>query len=230
MNGSGHRAQQAVGLPAPDELLLDGRKQRVDRVVQLRTRTLTVVLEALEDSFNMAAVLRTCEAMGLQELHVIPRPDVPFSPHAKVTQGCEKWIDVIAHDTFAACRDHLKSRGFSLWASARRPEAQSLFSLPFHGKVALIFGNERFGVSPEVLTGADGIFWIPMRGFTQSLNVSAAAATSVIHGIKWREEHRGAEGDLTSEEARLLTERFYQLSVKQRGRIYQQPGGDDGTK
>ena len=230
MNGSDDRAKQAVGVPAPNELLLDGRKERVDQVVQLRTRTLTVVLEGLEDSFNMAAVLRTCEAMGLQELHVIPRPDVPFSPHAKVTQGCEKWIDVIAHNTFSACREHLKLRDFSLWASARRPDAQSLFSLPFDGKIALIFGNERFGVSPEVLTEADGIFWIPMRGFTQSLNVSAAAATSVIHGIRWREERRGANGDLTNEEARLLTERFYQLSVKQRGRIYQQPGDDDGTK
>jgi tRNA (guanosine-2'-O-)-methyltransferase len=231
MNDTGHRAKQEVGLPAPDELLLDGRKERVDRVVQLRTRTLTVVLEGLEDSFNMAAVLRTCEAMGLQELHVIPRPDVPFSPHPKVTQGCEKWIEVISHDAFAACRDHLKSRGFFLWASARRPGAQSLFSLPFDGKVALIFGNERFGVSPEVLAGADGVFWIPLRGFTRSLNVSAAAATCVVHGIRWREERHGADGDLTLEEARSITERFYQLSVKQHERIYpQSAGGDDGAK
>ena len=80
--------------PAPETFLLDGRKERIDRVVSLRTRTLTVVLDRLEDTFNMAAVLRTCEGMGLQELHVIENPEVPFHPNAKVTQGCDKWLDV----------------------------------------------------------------------------------------------------------------------------------------
>ncbi len=213
--------------PEAEELLLEVRKERVDCVVGLRTRSLVLVLEGLEDSFNMAAVLRTCEAMGLQELHVVPRPDVPFSPHAKVTQGCEKWIDVITHDTFAACRERLKSRGFSIWASAARPNACSLFSLRFDGRIALVFGNERIGVSPEALSAADGIFWIPLRGFTQSMNVSAAAALCVGHAIHWRETQLGPGGDLTAAETHSLTQRFYELSVKQRGRIFRQAGDDE---
>ncbi len=215
--------------PEAEELLLEVRKERVDHVVGLRTRSLVLVLEGLEDSFNMAAVLRTCEAMGLQELHVVPQPEVPFSPHAKVTQGCEKWIDVITHDTFAACRERLKSRGFSIWASAPRPNACSLFSLRFDGRIALVFGNERSGVSPEALSAADGIFWIPLRGFTRSMNVSAAAALCVGHAIHWRETQLGPGGDLTAAEADSLTQRFYELSVKQRGRIFRQ-GGDDETR
>jgi len=213
--------------PQAEELLLDVRKERVDYVVGLRTRSLVLVLEGLEDSFNMAAVLRTCEAMGLQELHVIPRPDVPFSPHAKVTQGCEKWIDVITHATFGACRESLKSRGFSIWASATGPNACSLFALRFDGPIALVFGNERGGVSPEALSAADGIFWVPLRGFTQSMNVSAAAALCVGYAVHWRETQLGPGGDLTAAEARSLTRRFYELSVKQRGRIFRQTGDDE---
>ncbi len=226
------KGEQDAGHPEPDELLLEVRKERVDQVIGLRTRTLTVVLDRLEDSFNMAAVLRTCEAMGLQELHVIPRPDVPFSPHAKVTQGCEKWIDVIRHETFAACRAHLKSLGFSIWVSAQRTDARSLFSLKFDSRMALVFGNERFGVSPEALAEADGVFWLPLRGFTQSLNVSAAVAASLSWAIHWREQRIGSQGDLTAEESGSLSRRFYQLSVKQRGRIYRDSPNrsDDKTR
>ena len=72
--------------------------------------------------------------------------------------------------------------------------------------MALVFGNERFGVSDEVMAGADGTFWIPMRGFTQSFNISAAASACVTRAVAWREEHLGGPGgDLTAEEAQALT-------------------------
>jgi tRNA (guanosine-2'-O-)-methyltransferase len=179
-----------------------------------------VVLDRLEDPFNMAAVVRTCEGMGIQDLHVIPHPDVKFSPNDKVTQGCDKWIDIHTHRTFEECRAALKGQGFALLASAIQPGATRLYDLKFDRKVALIFGNERYGVSDEVLAGADETFWIPMRGFTQSLNISAAASASITRAVSWREEHLGPQGDLTPEELEALRERFHLLSVKQRWRIY----------
>jgi tRNA (guanosine-2'-O-)-methyltransferase len=78
------------GRPTPDDLLLEPRKERIERVLANRTRNLVVVLDRLEDSFNMAAVLRTCEAMGVQEVHVVRNPEVAWSPNSKVTQGCDK--------------------------------------------------------------------------------------------------------------------------------------------
>ena len=113
----------------------------------------------------MAAVLRTAEGLGLQEMHVIAHRDFRFAPSDKVTQGCEKWLDIHMHRDFASCREHLKQRGFALWASASLPKSQSLLSLRFDGKMALIFGNERTGVSADAVAGSDGTFWIPMRGF-----------------------------------------------------------------
>jgi tRNA (guanosine-2'-O-)-methyltransferase len=204
----------------PETFLLDVRKEKIDRVVEQRTRTFTVVLDRLEDSFNMAAVLRTCEAMGVQEVHVVVNPEAPFLPNSRVAQGCDKWLDVKLYKTFAECREHLKGRGFSLYASAIREGATSLYSLRFDSKLAIIFGNERYGVSEEVLAGVDGTFWIPMRGFSQSVNISAAASACISRAIAWREEHLGRVGDLTPEEAQALRERFYVLAVKQRKRIF----------
>jgi len=221
--GGPHYEKFERGAVEAESLLLDVRREKIDRVISQRTRTFTIVLDRLEDSFNMAAVLRTCEANGVQEVHVIVNPEAPFLPNSRVAQGCDKWLDVKLYKDFASCREHLKSRGFALYASAIREDATSLYSLRFDAKVALVFGNERQGVSEEVLAGADGTFWIPMRGFSQSLNISAAASACITRAISWREEHLGNVGDLTAEEAQVLKDRFYMLAVKQRRRIFKKP-------
>ena len=220
MVGGGPKYEPAEGKPLPADLLLPPRKERIDRVVAQRTRTVTVVLDRLEDSFNMAAVLRTCEGMGLQDVHVIRNPEAPFSPNARVTQGCDKWLDLFRYDTFAACSAALKARGFRVLVSAIREGGHSLFELDFSPKVALVFGNERYGVSDEVLSLADGTFWIPMFGFTQSFNISAAASASISRAIAWRLEKLGKVGDLTADELAELREKFLKLSVKQHRRLY----------
>lgn len=222
MSGGGPRYERHAGSPLPDDLLLEPRKERIEQVLANRTRNLVVVLDRLEDSFNMAAVLRTCEAMGVQEVHVIRNKDVPWSPNAKVTQGCDKWLDLTRYEDFATCHRALKDRGFSIQVSAIRDGAKSLFDLKFDQKVALVFGNERFGVSDEVLSLADGVFWLPMLGFTQSLNISAAASACITRAVAWRLEHLGRQGDLSEPEAGALRDRFKLLSVKQRGRLYGQ--------
>ncbi|WP_342379296.1 RNA methyltransferase [Myxococcus stipitatus] len=222
MSGGGPRYERFEKVKVePEQFLLDVRKEKIDRVVSQRTRNFTVVLDRLEDSFNMAAVLRTCESMGVQEVHVVINPEAPFLPNSRVAQGCDKWLDVKLYKSFAECREHLKSRGFQLYASAIREGATSLYTLRFDTKVAIILGNERFGVSDDVLNAVDGTFWIPMRGFSQSLNISAAASACISRAIAWRDEHlEGGSGDLPPEEAQALRERFYVLAIKQRKRLF----------
>jgi tRNA (guanosine-2'-O-)-methyltransferase len=212
-----------VGPPVAETLVLGPRREKIEQVVRHRTRSLVVVLDRIEDPFNMAAVLRTCEALGIQEVHVVEHPEVRFAPNDRVTQGCDKWLDLHRWESFAAAREALHGRGFEVWVSAARPGATSLWELGFQGKRALVFGNERSGVSDEALAGADGTFWIPMRGFTRSLNVSAAVAATLGRAMAWRAQRGAEEGALSSEEARALRARFHALSVKQRGRIWR-PG------
>ncbi|MCL2012972.1 MAG: RNA methyltransferase [Cystobacterineae bacterium] len=201
-------------------LLLDERKRRVEKAVELRTRTLTVVIEAVDDWFNVAAVLRSCEGLGIQELHVVhPHPSMQWNK--AITQGCQKWMDVFCYESFHACKEALKARGFRILASsfAAGPSA-SLYNLSFQEKTALVFGNEHSGVSPVALKAADGHFWIPMNGFSQSLNVSAAVCASLVYALGWRHNHLGHVGDLSEEEKKLLRERFSMLSLKQYKKLF----------
>jgi tRNA (guanosine-2'-O-)-methyltransferase len=212
MTGGGPRYEPLEGVPSPGELLLAPRLERIEQVLSGRTRTFTLVLDQLEDAFNMAAVLRTCEAFGVQDVHVIDNPQAAFKPNATVTQGCDKWLDIHHHRDFDACRAALQ--GFTVLASAAREGAQSLDTIDFGKRTALVLGNERFGVRREVIDRCDGVFWIPMRGFSQSLNISAAASACVTRA------RLGKPGDLSPEEMSALRERFQRLSVKQHQRLY----------
>lgn len=210
--------------PHPETFVNEERQERIDEVVRYRTRTLCVVLDRLEDSFNIAAVMRTCEGLGIQELHVIDNPEYPFEPHGRVTQGCDKWLDIKKYKSFADCKTALKARGFELWAAAIREGATKLYDMKWDRKIAVVLGNERYGVSQDVLDGVDGVYWIPMRGFSQSFNISVAAAMTLSRAIGWRVEHQGEEGDLTPEEAKAMKDHFMELSVKQRKKIYGKKG------
>ncbi len=199
--------------------LVPERKARIDEVVASRTRTLTVVMEAFCDPQNVNAVLRTCDAFGIQELHVIEGPMKPFDRNKKISQNADKWLDVHRWRSTAECLGHLRDQGFAIYVTHLDRGTRVLGDLSFAGKVALVFGNESRGVSDEAARLADATFAIPMRGFVQSFNVSVAAAITLAKAVERREAERGRHGDLGEAEAAALRERFYLLAVKQRTRI-----------
>jgi tRNA (guanosine-2'-O-)-methyltransferase len=201
------------------DFLVPGRKARIDEVVASRTRTLTVVMEAFCDPQNVNAVLRTCEAFGVQEIHVVEGPMKPYDRNKKISQNADKWLDVQRWKTTAECLGHLHAEGFRLYATHLGEGSRPLADLSFAGKVALVFGNESRGVSEEALALADERYAIPMLGFVQSLNVSVAAAVSLARAVERRVAERGRHGDLAPEDAQALRERFYVRAVKQRARI-----------
>jgi tRNA (guanosine-2'-O-)-methyltransferase len=199
--------------------LIPERKARIDEVVANRTRTLTLVMEAFGDPQNVNAVLRTCEAFGIQDVHAVEGPLKPWDRNKKISQNADKWLDVRRWRSTRDCLAHLKAEGFAIYATHLDARARPLGALPFAGKVALVFGNEHRGVSDDALALADATYAIPMRGFVQSLNVSVAAAISLAAAVERREVERGRHGDLAEAEAAALRERFYVLGVKQRARI-----------
>jgi tRNA (guanosine-2'-O-)-methyltransferase len=201
------------------DCLAPERKARIDEVVANRTRTLTVVMEAFCDPQNVNAVLRTCEAFGIQELHAIEGPMKPWDRNKKISQNADKWLDVLRWRSTAECLAHLREEGFAIYVTHFGERARGLGELPFAGKVALVFGNESRGVSDEAVRLADATYALPMRGFVQSFNVSVAAAISIAKAVERREAERGRHGDLDEADAAALRERFYVLAVKQRARI-----------
>lgn len=198
----------------------DNRRQRIEEVVAGRTRTLTVILEEVHDPHNLSAVLRTCECFGIQDVHVVEGPRSPFHTAKLVARGADKWLDVHRSTDVVETIDSLQSEGFTVLASRLEGASRPLTGLPTEGKLALLFGNESLGVSERALAACDGSFVVPMFGFTQSLNISVAAAVS----LSWLTLHRamsreGSPGDLTQEEAAALRERFALQAVLQKQRV-----------
>jgi tRNA (guanosine-2'-O-)-methyltransferase len=199
--------------------LLPERRERIDAAVANRTRTLTAVLEAFCDPQNVNAVLRTCEAFGVQEVHVIEGPMKPYDRNKRISQNADKWLDVVRWRSTPACLEALKARGFAVYATHLGDGSRALGELSFAAPVALVFGNESRGVSADALALTDARYAIPMRGLVRSLNVSVAAAVSLAHAVERREGERGRHGDLADADAAALRERFYALAVRQRARI-----------
>ena len=205
--------------PSDPGFMLPERKARIDAVVAQRTRTLTVVMEAFADPQNTNAVLRTAESFGVQEVHVVVGPQKRFDRNKKISQNADKWLEVTRWKDTASCLVALKARGFRIYATHLGSRSESLAGLSFAEPVALVFGNEHAGVSEEAGRLADACFAIPMRGFSQSFNVSVAAAICLARAVDRREVERGHHGDLPPAELEALRAEFYALSVNQRAKL-----------
>lgn len=210
------------GLPADlrtyrDVGILSARRRyRLEEAIRHRTRSLTAVLHGVHDPHNQAAVLRTAEALGLQEVHYVPTRDVSYNPSERVTQNAHRWIDLVPHADFPTAARALKSRGLTLLATALAPDTPSLAELDLTRPTALVFGSERDGLPGAVVAACDGTFRIPLYGLSQSLNISVAAALALHRAVDARRRAWGEPGDLDPQEKMALRRRFYARAAGER--------------
>jgi tRNA (guanosine-2'-O-)-methyltransferase len=191
----------------------DARRARIDAVLAERLGGLTVVIENLHDPHNGAAALRSVEGFGLTTLHVVEQAE-PFRFSSKVSQGCEKWIEIVRHPDFPSCARALKARGFALYAALPPGGAtMELERVDVTRPTALVFGNEHAGLTPGALAECDGSFTVAMQGFTASFNLSVSVALSVFACSRRRREALGGRGDLDEATRAALRARWYELSV-----------------
>jgi tRNA (guanosine-2'-O-)-methyltransferase len=201
-------------LEALSPQLTEERKARIDDVLARRLASLTVVLENLHDPHNGAAALRSVEGFGLTDLHVVESNE-PFRFAHSVPIGCDKWVALTKHKTFAACADLLHARGFRLYAAV--PGAQmTLSDIDVSQPAALVFGNEHDGLSAEAQAACDATFSIPMTGFTQSFNLSVSVSLGVYETARRRRAFLAADGDLPEQERARLRAEWYALSMDRR--------------
>ncbi len=171
------------------------RHRRVSSVLARRQPDLTVVIEDIHDPHNASAMLRSCDGVGVQGVHLVYTVETPpRKAFARTTSGsAAKWIDIDVHDSVAACYHTLRSKGFRILATAVRPESESIYDVDLVQPIALVFGNEMRGLSEEAIALADGSIAIPMMGMVQSLNVSVACAVCLYEAFRQRRE-AGAYG------------------------------------
>lgn len=151
------------------------RRERIEQVLLRRTRYLTLILENIYQPHNAAAVLRSTECFGLQDLHVIERENTFKGTESTVSKGASKWLTVHRWQDTSSCLCFLKSQGYKLVATTPNPQAQALESFKVTKPIALMIGHEK-GLSDTALNHADICLHIPMAGFTESFNLSVTVA------------------------------------------------------
>ena len=196
-------------------LLNPVRRFRLEEAIRHRTRTLVPVLHGVHDPHNQAAVMRSCEALGLQEFHFIQSMEGrPLHASSRVTQNAHRWIDVIEHSDFASAQNQLRDRGLTFCAAAFNEGALPLTEMDFTRPMAILFGNESKGLPNEIVDACDGTFIIPLYGLSQSLNISVAAAVTLSWAVESRRRTWGSPGDLGPAEQMKLRWRFYETALR----------------
>ena len=164
------------------------RVERFEQILRLRTRHLTVVLEDIFQTQNASAVLRSCECMGVQDVHVIENT-YTFETHPDIALGANKWLSIHQYNTTdanntAKAIEHLRHEGYKIVATTPHKNDFSLEEFPIENKIALFFGTESTGLSEDVTRHADYFMRIPMHGFTESYNISVSVALSMYELTK----------------------------------------------
>jgi tRNA (guanosine-2'-O-)-methyltransferase len=161
------------------------RTKKLLNVLSKRQAGLTVVMENVQDPHNISAVMRTCDAVGIQDIYIL---NTKIPRHKKFgfksSSSAAKWLTVHQFDNVEECFKELRKHYDKIFTTHLSSDAVSLYDIDFTNRIALVFGNEHTGVSEEVMALSDGNFIIPQMGIIQSLNISVACAVSIYEAYR----------------------------------------------
>jgi tRNA (guanosine-2'-O-)-methyltransferase len=192
------------------------RKNTFKNILLNRTRHFTVVLEDIFQQHNSSAVIRSCDVFGIQDIHIIEN-----KYHSKVSRhvakGSQKWLNLNNYkedkNNTKDCLTRLKNEGYQIIATSPHNNTCTLHDLDISKKSAFIFGVEKSGVSEEVLINSDEILTIPMVGFTESLNISVAAAI-ILENLTNKLRNSNCEWRLSEKEQEIIYANWLEKSIK----------------
>jgi len=193
------------------------RFELFNKIVQQRTRYLTVVLEDIYQSHNTSAVLRSADCFGIQDVHIIENKN-KYQVNQEVAMGSSKWLTLhnyyqTADNTLDAITK-LKNDGYRIVATTPHSNDVDLDAFDLSkGKTALLFGTELQGLTKTALENADEFLKIPMVGFTESLNISVSAAVT-LHHLTLKLRKTDINWQLSQAEINDLLLEWLKLSIK----------------
>ncbi|WP_053974775.1 TrmH family RNA methyltransferase [Polaribacter dokdonensis] len=196
--------------------LTDKRKSTFHKVLDERTKHFTVVLEDIYQPHNASAVVRTCDIFGVQDLHVIENRYIN-RVSKYVTKGAQKWITTKRYktdgDNTTTCLNQLKKEGYQIIATSPHADASLLQDFKIDKKTAFVFGAEATGISDTVKENSDSFLKIPMVGFTESFNISVAAAI-ILQDVTTRLKRSNIKWQLSSQEKEMLYLQWIKETIK----------------
>jgi tRNA (guanosine-2'-O-)-methyltransferase len=163
----------------------DVRREKLQQVLNKRQFNITVVMENVHDPHNISAVMRTCDAVGIQEIYIL---NTIIPEHKKFgvksSSSAAKWLTIHSYTDTATCIAALRKKYNKIYTTHLADNATQLYNLDLTDSIALVFGNEHAGVSEEIRLMADGNFIIPQVGIIQSLNISVACAVTIYEAFR----------------------------------------------
>lgn len=191
------------------------RELRIRTVLNKRQENLVVVLENVTDPHNISAVMRTCDAVGVQDIYVL-NTRIPRHKKwgAKSSSSAAGWLTVRQFDDVGACCSALREQVDHIFTTHLGSDAVSLYDMKLTERIALVFGNEHSGVSDEIRAFSDGNFVIPQVGIIRSLNISVACAVTLYEA--YRQKNAAGQYDMQG----LSSDRYQELlSAWSRGQL-----------
>ena len=187
-------------------LLTPERQKKILQVTRQRCFDVSVVLENIYDRGNTSAVMRTGEGLGFANFHVIETFE-KFKESNRVTQGADKWIEVKKWKSTSAAIDYFKKNKIRICVTSLEA-AKPIHKIDFISPMALVLGNEKSGISQEMLDAADERVIIPMPGFVQSFNISVAGALCLYQIFQNRLQKLGKNADVSEKQLQILNAHY----------------------
>lgn len=165
------------------------RREKLQQVLNNRQFDITVVMENVHDPHNISAVMRTCDAVGIQEIYIL-NSHIPEHKKfgAKSSSSAAKWLTIHTFTDTNACVTALRKKYAKIFTTYLSDDATQLYQLDLTESIALVFGNEHAGVSDEIRGLADGNFMIPQVGIIKSLNISVACAVTIYEAFRQKSQ------------------------------------------
>ncbi|HTB06744.1 MAG TPA: RNA methyltransferase [Bacteroidia bacterium] len=196
--------------------ITDERKARFEEVLKNRTRHVTIGLEDIFQPHNASAVLRSCDCFGIQDVHIIENQN-KYNVNPDVALGSYKWLTLQKHNkqgnnNTVACIQELKAKGYAIAVTSPHKDSYTIDTIPLNKKVALFFGTEMQGMSKELEANAELFVKIPMLGFTESFNISVAAALC-MYTLSNRLRKENIKWQLTEEEKEEILLQWHRNTI-----------------
>lgn len=162
------------------------RYQRIRQMLRMRQTDLTVCMEEVHKPHNVSAVVRSCDAVGIHQIHAVW--DKKTRLRKGTAMGSQNWVKTQSHDTIADAVGHLKSQNMQVLVTHLSDKAVDFREIDYTKPTAIILGQEKYGATDTAIELADQDIVIPMVGMVQSLNVSVAAALVLYEAQRQRQE------------------------------------------
>jgi len=213
--------------------MISKRKERLKAVALRRQFNVTVILENVDDTHNVGAVMRTCDSVGINEIYVVytnkKHPLKKIKLGKRTSAGTRKWLKVHLYTDLEACIKAVRAKYDRILCTHLSESSQSLYDLELTGSVALVFGNEHVGISKDLLKLSDGNFIVPQVGMAQSLNISVACAITLYECFRQRQAKNLYEENTTASPEQLeeLVQEYFLIHDERRRGFFAHVKGEE---